>query len=47
MNREKYSGVAGDENEPDDGQKYSKSSNNAQDNTLMTMSMTSSITSER
>ncbi|KAI8122219.1 Zinc finger C2HC domain-containing protein 1A [Lucilia cuprina] len=48
MNREKYSGLAGEEHENDDTTKTSKTNGSkTQDNSLMSMSMTSSMCSER
>ncbi|KNC24185.1 hypothetical protein FF38_02180 [Lucilia cuprina] len=47
MNREKYSGLAGEEHENDDTTKTSKTNGSkTQDNSLMSMSMTSSMCSE-
>ncbi|XP_065370481.1 uncharacterized protein LOC135962465 isoform X2 [Calliphora vicina] len=48
LNREKYSGIAGEEHEMEDTSKCSKTNGNkTQENSLMSMSMTSSMCSER
>ncbi|XP_065370479.1 mucin-2 isoform X1 [Calliphora vicina] len=47
LNREKYSGIAGEEHEMEDTSKCSKTNGNkTQENSLMSMSMTSSMCSE-